>query len=207
MNIADRIQHLRKSKGISQEELADKIGVSRQAVSKWESEQSFPDIDKVIILSDFFEVTTDYILKGIETEKQAAEKNVNAMAFVFVATALNFIGLTFTCVVWYEKQTPMAIAAGLIFMAAGCTVFGVGLVYSTLNNERAKRFFWIMNIWLLSFIPMSCIYHVIIGHKIIAPYPLLFQPIIAYPVFWVIYISVCLVVVIINVKMKRRSNL
>lgn len=40
MNIADRIQHLRKSKGISQEELADKIGVSRQAVSKWESEDS-----------------------------------------------------------------------------------------------------------------------------------------------------------------------
>ena len=44
MNISDRIQHLRKSKGISQEELADKVGVSRQAVSKRESEQSTPDI-------------------------------------------------------------------------------------------------------------------------------------------------------------------
>ena len=43
MNTADRIQHLRKVKGISQEELADKIGVSRQSVSKWESEQSLPD--------------------------------------------------------------------------------------------------------------------------------------------------------------------
>lgn len=40
MNMADRIQHLRKIKGISQEELADKVGVSRQAVSKWESEVS-----------------------------------------------------------------------------------------------------------------------------------------------------------------------
>lgn len=40
MNIADRIQYLRKSKGISQEELADRIGVSRQAVSKWESDVS-----------------------------------------------------------------------------------------------------------------------------------------------------------------------
>jgi membrane-bound metal-dependent hydrolase YbcI (DUF457 family) len=157
-------------------------------------------------LSDFFEVTTDYILKGIETEKQVAEKSVNAMAFVFAATALNFIGLTVACAVWYEKQTPMAIAAGLIIMAAGCTVFGVGLVYSTLNNEKAKRFFWIMNIWLLSFIPMSCVYHVIIGYKIIAPYPLLFQPIIAYPVFWAVYISACLAVVFINVKIKRRSK-
>ena len=57
MNIADRIQILRKSKGISQEELADKIGVSRQAVSKWESEQSTPDIEKIILLSEYFGVT------------------------------------------------------------------------------------------------------------------------------------------------------
>ena len=42
MNMSDRIQYLRKTKGISQEELADKVGVSRQAVSKWESEQSTP---------------------------------------------------------------------------------------------------------------------------------------------------------------------
>ena len=44
MNMADRIQYLRKAKGISQEELADQVGVSRQADSKWESEQSTPDI-------------------------------------------------------------------------------------------------------------------------------------------------------------------
>lgn len=52
MNIADRIQNLRKSKGISQEELADIINVSRQAVSKWESGQSTPDIEKIISLMD-----------------------------------------------------------------------------------------------------------------------------------------------------------
>ena len=66
MTIADRIQNLRKQKGMSQEELADAAGVSRQAVSKWESEQSTPDLDKVIILSEIFDVTTDYLLKGIE---------------------------------------------------------------------------------------------------------------------------------------------
>ena len=59
MTIADRIQSLRKSKGMSQEELADAVGVSRQAVSKWESEQATPDLDKVVIMSDIFEVTTD----------------------------------------------------------------------------------------------------------------------------------------------------
>lgn len=75
MNMADRIQYLRKSKGISQEELADKVGVSRQAVSKWESEQSTPDLEKIIIMSDFFGVTTDYILKGIEPVADKEQKN------------------------------------------------------------------------------------------------------------------------------------
>lgn len=50
MNIADRIQTLRKTKGLSQEQLADEIGVSRQAVSKWESEQTTPDLEKIILM-------------------------------------------------------------------------------------------------------------------------------------------------------------
>ncbi len=66
MTIADRIQSLRKQKGMSQEELADAVGVSRQAVSKWESEQATPDLDKVVTMSEIFDTTTDYLLKGIE---------------------------------------------------------------------------------------------------------------------------------------------
>lgn len=76
MTIADRIQSLRKSKGMSQEELADAVGVSRQAVSKWESEQTAPDLEKVVIMSDIFEVTTDYILKGIEPVKTDDHKTM-----------------------------------------------------------------------------------------------------------------------------------
>ena len=208
MNIADRIQHLRKSKGISQEELADKIGVSRQAVSKWESEQSFPDLDKVIIMSDFFEVTTDYILKGIEAEKQAIEKNVNAMIFVFVATALNFIGLIVSSAVWYEQQVPMAIVIGLIFMAMGCMVFAIGLAYSTLNKEKAKWCFWTINIWLLSFIPLSGIYNALFA-RALAPYPLLWGSrinLITFPAFWLVYIAACLAVMLVVVKKERRHK-
>ena len=76
MTIADRIQSLRKSKGMSQEDLADAVGVSRQAVSKWESEQTIPDIDKIVIMSEIFEVTTDYILKGIEPVKNQDHKTM-----------------------------------------------------------------------------------------------------------------------------------
>ena len=71
MSIADRILMLRKSKGMSQEQLAEAVGVSRQAVSKWESEQASPDPEKIIALSEIFGVTTDYLLKGIEPEEEA----------------------------------------------------------------------------------------------------------------------------------------
>ena len=76
MTIADRILTLRKSKGMSQEELADAVGVSRQAVSKWESEQATPDLEKIVIMSDIFEVTTDYLLKGIEPVKNDDHKTM-----------------------------------------------------------------------------------------------------------------------------------
>lgn len=79
MNMADRIQYLRKSKGLSQEELADKMGVSRQAVSKWESEQSTPDLEKIIMISELFEVTTDYILKGIESAAMTNKKTIYSL--------------------------------------------------------------------------------------------------------------------------------
>ena len=68
MTLADKIQHLRKKAGWSQEELADKTGVSRQAVSKWESGQSVPDLEKILLLSDLFSVTTDFLLKDDQRE-------------------------------------------------------------------------------------------------------------------------------------------
>ena len=70
MNVPERIQVLRKQKGISQEELASELGVSRQAVSKWESGQSFPELDNIVALSDFFGVSADFILKGAVTKEQ-----------------------------------------------------------------------------------------------------------------------------------------
>lgn len=68
MNIAEKIVLLRKKKGISQEELANKLNTSRQAVSKWENNQSTPDLEKLVALSIYFNVTTDYLLTdSIET--------------------------------------------------------------------------------------------------------------------------------------------
>ncbi len=70
MILADKIIKLRKKNGWSQEELAHKMSVSRQAVSKWEGAQTIPDLEKILQLSVLFEVTTDYLLKDeIEDEE------------------------------------------------------------------------------------------------------------------------------------------
>ncbi len=64
MNLHEKILTCRKRAGLSQEELAEKIGVSRQAVSKWETGEALPEINKIIALADVFAVTTDWLLKG-----------------------------------------------------------------------------------------------------------------------------------------------
>ena len=61
--IGNRIAELRRQNGMSQEELADRLGISRQSVSKWESGQSQPEIEKLLQLSELFHVSTDYLLK------------------------------------------------------------------------------------------------------------------------------------------------
>ncbi|WP_379133821.1 helix-turn-helix transcriptional regulator [Paenibacillus sp. sgz500958] len=71
MDFADKLQTYRKQKGMSQENLADVIGVSRQAVSKWESGQSYPEMDKMIALSELFAVSLDHLVKNIPlTDKE-----------------------------------------------------------------------------------------------------------------------------------------
>ena len=71
MILADKITEERKKNGWSQEELADKLGVSRQAVSKWESAGAVPDLQRIIQLSELFSVSTDYLLKD-EMEVEAS---------------------------------------------------------------------------------------------------------------------------------------
>lgn len=68
--LGEKIMRLRQAHRLSQETFGEKLGVSRQAVSKWETGQSTPDIDKIILMSELFEVTTDYLLKGGEAAPQ-----------------------------------------------------------------------------------------------------------------------------------------
>ena len=74
--LKENIKTLRKSKGLSQEELAIKLNVVRQTISKWESCQSYPDFQRLVLLSDFFGLTLDELIKDIDVQ-EVREKNIN----------------------------------------------------------------------------------------------------------------------------------
>lgn len=74
MKFNKKLLELRKKKGLSQEELGRELNVSRQTISKWESGQSYPDFEKLVLLSDFFELTLDELMKDIDVQ-DIKEKN------------------------------------------------------------------------------------------------------------------------------------
>ncbi|MEG2002859.1 MAG: helix-turn-helix transcriptional regulator, partial [Clostridia bacterium] len=73
--IGKRIANLRKDKNISQEDLGEALSVSRQSVSRWESDANIPEVDKLIELGKFFNVSLAYILNGEEFHKTDEESN------------------------------------------------------------------------------------------------------------------------------------
>lgn len=170
MGIADRIQSLRKARGISQEELAGKIGVSRQAVSKWESGQSAPDLDKVIIMSEYFGVTTDYILKGNQsvTSNEEAGSILASKILYIASTAFLAIGLFCAFAGWYEEQSAESIWGSMIIQVVGVVAYFIGRLISSIKAPFSIN--W-LNIIVGSFMPVSLIVTWVVN-RMPSPYPI-----------------------------------
>ena len=88
MNLSKQIKRLREEAGFSQEELSEKIYVSRQTISNWENERSYPDIHNLLLLSVLFNVTLDELVKGdVETMKNVIKKDeMNKYSYIMLGT-------------------------------------------------------------------------------------------------------------------------
>lgn len=108
MNFNEKLISLRKSKGLSQEELGAQLKVSRQTISKWESAQSYPDFQRLVLLSDYFGLTLDELVKDVDVqevrEKNASSEKIDAI-YQDVRTAKRFVK-------WY--LVAGGIAAGVV---------------------------------------------------------------------------------------------
>ncbi|MDE7268096.1 MAG: helix-turn-helix domain-containing protein [Lachnospiraceae bacterium] len=76
MTLGQRLQNARKEAGLSQEELAEQLGVSRQAVSKWENDSGYPEMEKMIRLSQIYQVSLDYLV-GNEQEQEPSNEDIS----------------------------------------------------------------------------------------------------------------------------------
>lgn len=85
MNIAEKIYLLRNQMGMSQTALAEQLQVSRQTVSKWETNASYPEINKLIAISDLFHVSIDYLVRDNGLEQQSA--NLDRLVLKFLGSA------------------------------------------------------------------------------------------------------------------------
>ncbi len=117
MSLAEKIMSFRKKAGLSQEQLAEQLSVSRQAVSKWESAQSVPDLEKIVQMSRLFGVTTDYLLKEEwEEEPQAEQSQAPSCRRVGMTEANEYLSLR-------KKFAPRnAFATGLCILSPICLI-------------------------------------------------------------------------------------
>ncbi len=93
MSLGQQLKKFRELKSLSQEDIAQKIGVTRQAVYKWENDKSYPDIDNLILLSELYNVTLDELIKGNESFKKKIIIADNKDTGLYVGFVIMFIGL------------------------------------------------------------------------------------------------------------------
>ena len=194
MNLSDRIQYLRKVRGISQEGLAEKLGVSRQAVSKWESEQSMPDLDKIISMSDYFEVTTDYLLKGIEPvvqkEEEQSIKHRRIASNICYQLSLGFVGLgiILSIILADFLKISVLLTPVLIVQGVGLLVWGTGRNLSEVRPSFQVKL--ALNLFLL-FVPLGFLSNVLFPLGKIFPYPTSLAASLTFVTFYLI-LGVCI---------------
>ena len=104
MSVGTRIQQLRSSSGLSQEKLAEMLNVSRQSVSKWEMEQSLPEVDKIILMSRLFHVRTDELLLEEADIKKLRPQQLHLGSIYLIARDFE------RSIAFYEKLLSMPVS-------------------------------------------------------------------------------------------------
>jgi transcriptional regulator with XRE-family HTH domain len=145
LNVASLLQQLRKTHGYTQSDLADKLGVSFQAVSKWERGENLPDAYTLLAIADIYHVTVDEILRGKLIDKHFADKVKHRKMILFLVGLMILVISPVSIFVFgymaYDLYVPViltcaAIAVPLIIYA---TVSTEELIGGTMNDLEQKR--------------------------------------------------------------------
>lgn len=170
----EKLQALRKAKGISQDQLAIQLNVSRQAISKWELGTSLPDVENIVEISRFFDISIDYLLKDdLQDKEEIGNKGkkhnaaLSSAVLLLMSTAFMSIGLLIAFSTWYDHQASEAIVSGMIVQIVGAVLYGIGKMLSKSTITLVSP---LLNILLIMFIPASILINLLYGYPL-APYP------------------------------------
>ena len=136
MEFGQKLQKLRKEHNMSQEDLAQKIGVTRQSISKWELKNSFPETDKIILISKLFGISTDYLLLDDEYMIDYRNKNTHKVKYVIENNSISK----------YKNKLSKVTKFGMILLAFGIVLLLIimietkGEAYQTTSWMYGSRF-------------------------------------------------------------------
>ena len=117
MKFNERLLEIRKKQGLSQEELGAELQVSRQTISKWEAGQSYPDFQRLVMLSDYFGMTLDELVKGIDVQ-DVREKNLTdeKVASIYLDVEKGKLGLKIVIKVFCYIGVALLVIIGVTFV-------------------------------------------------------------------------------------------
>ena len=149
MSLGERLYELRKKKGLSQEEVAEKLNVTRQSVSKWETDESKPDFDKIIPICELFEISSNELLSGTKEEKEEQEVEVinkdnkkKRALIISSAIFLYFLSIIWIIVSEVSFNLNEGFMVGGFFLLCGiatCMLIYQGIVLSTTITKKKKE--------------------------------------------------------------------
>lgn len=144
MNLGERLLELRKSKHLSQEEVADKLNVSRQTISKWETDSSTPDFDKLIPICELYNISTDELLRGIKEEKNNDTKEEYNITIskkrakgIGIGIFLYFVSIVWIMITVAALNMNPVISSGIFLL-----ICGIGtsiIVYTCIVYKKEKK--------------------------------------------------------------------
>lgn len=142
MEIGDKIKGFRKVHKLSQEDLADKIYVSRQTVSNWETNKRYPDIQNLILLSVIFDVSVDELIRGdldaMKAKLSDKKTNVKMSVYTYVMMLAALLGATSMGLVFYFEQSTFIIVVPIVCFTI--MLFSSFKVEQLKNSKNLKTF-------------------------------------------------------------------
>ena len=171
MTFAEKLYTLRKQHQLSQEELADRLGVSRQAISRWEQGTVLPDVPNLIQISRLFSVSTDYLLgddfasdKDIPAVKDATQqmlKENNRKIALTILVGLHALTFFWELMGYYVYQSVLIVLFGISMSILNIIAFEVGFHLKKVDDieiaGQYRRKYYQISVWLFSLFPIRMV--------------------------------------------------